>query len=225
MTQITHILPRSAWQDIVIYEKNEPLVDLAHIPGLILQPFDLAPSTTTSFMVRKTIAEMLAHVQATLPNGLSLIIIEGYRSMEKQQKAWDAKWLEVAKSHPDWSDEQIDKSVRLVVARATGIPNHVCGGAVDVMLADKQGTLLDFGSTYAKGDDINREQHPMFPNTFFKRKITRKQSANRKMLREAMVTAGFVWYPGEWWHYCYGDRMWAVYTNRKECMYGPVELS
>ncbi|MCC6520971.1 hypothetical protein IT403_03270 [Candidatus Nomurabacteria bacterium] len=38
-----------------------------------------------------------------------------------------------------------------------------------------------------------------------------------------MTSVGFVYYPGEWWHYCYGDRMWAVYSRRKECVYGPVQ--
>jgi D-alanyl-D-alanine dipeptidase len=38
-----------------------------------------------------------------------------------------------------------------------------------------------------------------------------------------MEAEDFVWYPGEWWHYCYGDRMWAVYSGRTECMYGSLE--
>jgi D-alanyl-D-alanine dipeptidase len=55
-------------------------------------------------------------------------------------------------------------------------------------------------------------------------KITEEQKANRKILRDAMEKEDFVWYPGEWWHYCFGDRMWAVYSNQKECFYGPIEL-
>lgn len=39
-----------------------------------------------------------------------------------------------------------------------------------------------------------------------------------------MKKEDFVWYPGEWWHYCFGDRMWAVYSNQIECFYGPIEL-
>ena len=57
----------------------------------------------------------------------------------------------------------------------------------------------------------------------FSEDINEDQKQNRKILREAMERAGFVWYPGEWWHYCYGDRMWAVYTNRQECFYGPIQ--
>lgn len=59
----------------------------------------------------------------------------------------------------------------------------------------------------------------------FSDKITNEQKQNRKTLQDAMETENFVWYPGEWWHYCWGDRMWAVYTNQTECYYGPIYLS
>ena len=32
----------------------------------------------------------------------------------------------------------------------------------------------------------------------------------------------FVNFPGEWWHFCYGDKMWAAYKNKKECKYGYI---
>lgn len=35
-----------------------------------------------------------------------------------------------------------------------------------------------------------------------------------------MEKAGFQNYPFEWWHYCYGDRMWAAYSGKKTCFYG-----
>jgi hypothetical protein len=57
----------------------------------------------------------------------------------------------------------------------------------------------------------------------FSELITDEQKQNRTILREVMESVGFVWYPGEWWHYCYGDRMWAVYTEQKECFYGPIQ--
>jgi D-alanyl-D-alanine dipeptidase len=53
--------------------------------------------------------------------------------------------------------------------------------------------------------------------------ITEEQKVNRTLLREAMTKAGFAYYPLEWWHYCWGDRMWAVYSNQTKCFYGPVK--
>ena len=35
--------------------------------------------------------------------------------------------------------------------------------------------------------------------------ITKEQEANRNILRDAMVAAGFAIYPEEWWHYTLKD--------------------
>jgi D-alanyl-D-alanine dipeptidase len=69
---------------------------------------------------------------------------------------------------------------------------------------------------------MNADWHEKFK--MLSDKITDEQKANRKILRDAMEKEDFVWYPGEWWHYCFGDRMWAVYSNQRECFYGPIEL-
>ena len=49
-----------------------------------------------------------------------------------------------------------------------------------------------------------------------------KRRRNMKVLYDAMTKAGFANYPLEWWHYSYGDRMWAAYSGKEECFYGPV---
>ena len=38
-----------------------------------------------------------------------------------------------------------------------------------------------------------------------------------------MTTAGFTNYPAEWWHYSYGDRMWAAYSHNKISFYNLVD--
>jgi D-alanyl-D-alanine dipeptidase len=123
----------------------------------------------------------------------------------------------VKSENPDWSDEEINHEVGLVVARPIGITNHVCGGAVDVMLVNQNNEPLDFGTKYAPVDESGRKKCPMFADD-----LTDEQKQNRKLLRNRMESVGFVWYPGEWWHYCYGDRMWALYTGQKKCFYGPI---
>lgn len=198
--QIKYILPKKYWERVVIVENNDPMV------------------TYEGCLVRKQVAEKLDQVKQILPEGYFLKIIEGYRSLEKQQQAWDRKWNQVVLENPNWSKNQIDTEVRLVVARPVGVTNHICGGAVDVCLINAQGDMFDFGTEYAPADEEGRKKCPMFSNL-----LTSEQKKNRKILRKAMESAGFVWYPGEWWHYCYGDRMWAVYTNRNKCMYGPIE--
>lgn len=39
-----------------------------------------------------------------------------------------------------------------------------------------------------------------------------------------MQDADFVNYSGEWWHFCYGDKMWAAYKHRRYAIYGEIEV-
>ena len=43
---------------------------------------------------------------------------------------------------------------------------------------------------------------------------------NRKVLVEAMASAGFRNYAREYWHYSYGDAYWAVRRKEKVAIYG-----
>ena len=92
---------------------------------------------------------------------------------------------------------------------------HTTGGAVDVILlyqgeeADCGGRYLAFTSaTPTWSHDLNREQQHC-----------------RFMLYKAMTDAGFVNYPLEWWHFCYGDKMYAAYKFQKRAVYGKIHLT
>lgn len=74
--------------------------------------------------------------------------------------------------------------------------------AVDLTLCDGEETPLDMGTGYLE----HNKRTPMASKD-----ITKQQKENRQILLMAMAAAGFVNYPGEWWHFCYGDKMWAAY--------------
>ena len=220
MSQRTNVLPREVWQDIVIRENNESLVEILQTNKI--KRAQVGKEGPVYFFVRKSVAEKLEQLSRNLPDGINLAIIEGYRSIDSQQKSWDRSYIALREENPSWSDKEIEDKVKLVVAQPHPLANHHCGGAVDLTLSYNDGVLLDMGSPYPSvgyGMEI-RKKFPMFSSD-----ITEKQKQNRKILREAMVKTGFVWYPGEWWHYCYGDRMWAVYLGQKECFYGPIEFN
>jgi D-alanyl-D-alanine dipeptidase len=46
---------------------------------------------------------------------------------------------------------------------------------------------------------------------------------NRLLLKAVMEQAGFQRHPGEWWHFCYGDQMWAWLSEAPRAIYGRVE--
>ena len=46
----------------------------------------------------------------------------------------------------------------------------------------------------------------------------------RLLLKAVMTQAGFQRHPGEWWHFCYGDQMWAWLSEATTAIYGRVEV-
>lgn len=216
--QISWVLPRSHWGVLVLEKNNEELVSFTHseriLKGLVKKDYHV------DMRVRKTVAEKLVYVSQKLPKGYSLVLIEGYRSLTHQTYGWNQKCNALRNEHPDWSDEYIEGQARLVTAKPSIHANHITGGAVDVTLCDQEGKMLDMGTPYPThlGDIVYLKKFPMFASG-----LTSEQKYHRKLLRDAMTAAGFVYYPGEWWHYCYGDRMWAAYTGCKTYFYEGIE--
>ncbi|MFZ4585481.1 MAG: M15 family metallopeptidase [Acidimicrobiia bacterium] len=48
---------------------------------------------------------------------------------------------------------------------------------------------------------------------------------NRSLLRNAMEAVGFTQYDDEWWHYNFGNQMWAEANGAPAAIYGPAFLS
>lgn len=214
-SQIDRVLPKSAWDKVKIEENDEKMV-VPKGKNLKLDEFNQYSirQSENRFRVREMVANKLNDASANLPKGLRLVLIEGYRSLAAQENMWDMEFSRLSKQYPKLPVLEIERRVGLVIARPNALANHNCGGAVDVTLEDEAGNQLDMGTV---PQSVDAELSKMFCQT-----LNKEQLDNRKILRTAMKTAGFVYYPGEWWHYCYGDRMWAVYTKREECFYGPV---
>jgi D-alanyl-D-alanine dipeptidase len=56
------------------------------------------------------------------------------------------------------------------------------------------------------------EEHPREPFT-----------TNRRLLFQAMTRAGFTNYPGEWWHFDYGNQRWANVSGSDTAVYGAAD--
>jgi D-alanyl-D-alanine dipeptidase len=76
--------------------------------------------------------------------------------------------------------------------------------AVDVTLVDAQGRELDMGTPF---DDLTERSHPAREALMLERgEITPEQLANRRLLRSAMESTGWLGISREWWHFDGGDR-------------------
>ena len=84
-------------------------------------------------------------------------------------------------------------------------PPHSTGAAVDLTLSSSDGTPL------AMGGDIDAIGAVSEPQHYAGREDSEARCwhQRRQLLAEVMGAAGFAQHPNEWWHYSFGDQLWA----------------
>ncbi len=166
---------------------------------------------------RKSVAERLLTAQSYLPEGIYLKIYDAYRPVMVQQSIWDKFRAEIAAEHPEYSEEELDKSTMRFVARPTLeralLPLHSTGGAVDLTLVYEDGEELDMGCCF----DCFRELAAAAYFETNNENLTARE--NRRLLCSVMQRAGFTSLPSEWWHFDYGTRFWAKLSGREKALY------
>lgn len=90
-------------------------------------------------------------------------------------------------------------------------PPHSTGGAIDVTLVDGTGRAI------AMGSEIDEMSPRSFPNYFETAvdPLEQEYHQRRQWLNQCMAEAGFMRHPNEWWHFSYGDQMWAWLMNQR----------
>ena len=82
---------------------------------------------------------------------------------------------------------------------------HSFGMAIDLTLIDANGSELDMGTPF---DDLTVYSHPALEEKFLAEGVlSALQIQNRRLLRDAMIHAGFHGINTEWWHFDCGDRL------------------
>lgn len=162
-------------------------------PDWRIQIFDAyRPVTVQQFMVDYTFAEA---VQAA-----------GLREVELSEKQRQDIWQQV---YELWAVPSLDEKTP---------PPHSTGAAVDVTLVDSTGQTVNMGSPI---DELSQRSHPdYFANSSDPEQL--QYHAHRQLLRDIMLKAGFQRHPGEWWHFCLGDQMWAWLSNQGVARYGRI---
>ena len=92
---------------------------------------------------------------------------------------------------------------------------HQSGAAIDVSLIDDEGNEYDMGGK-VRGFENTAE--------FDCGDISAEAKKNRAILNNALSKVGFINYPSEWWHYSFGDRLWAKLTGSKIAIFGKLDL-
>ena len=165
--------------------------------------------------VRKEVFKRLNKADTFLKNinnNYQLMVVYGYRSMEKQVKYFNDELKKYEKDFKDKLELYEFVHEKIAVPEVSG---HPTGGAVDIVIYDKEKKeIIDFGTKVHDFDSF--KSYVYYP------KIKSYQHDNRILLRKVMMQAGFAPYDGEWWHFSYGDKEWAYYYNKKKYLYPQV---
>lgn len=167
--------------------------------------------------IRTYIYQMLLNAKNFLPDGYYFKIYEAYRPLEAQKKLWDEVVKEQKILHPTL-DEKSEEFINLCDTYCANPyrqgSGHQSGAAIDVTLCDEN------KNDYFMGSDVRaftEESDFDYPVSLIARK-------NRLILKEALEKSGFINYPSEWWHYSFGDRLWAKLTGSKIAIFGKIDV-
>jgi D-alanyl-D-alanine dipeptidase len=181
---------------------------------------------TDKLLLRQSVAEKLARVnQHAGDAGLELFLFDAWRPRAVQAFFHDV-WMprELQRRNPGLAGTALTEEVERYWAAPTSDENspapHATGGAVDLTLRWKDGDALWMGSLF---DDVTALAHrDRFENLDSGNFSFSDQEAraNRRLLHGLMAEEAFAGHPDEWWHYSWGDQMWAALTGAPHAHYG-----
>ena len=94
--------------------------------------------------------------------------------------------------------------------------------SLSVMSFIEDGRWLDMGTAFDEASPLSATAH--FEQLADYRERDLQVRDNRRTLYNAMAAQGFSNLSSEWWHYDYGDQLWAWHTGASAALYGPVQL-
>ncbi|MGE3251683.1 MAG: M15 family metallopeptidase [Hyphomonadaceae bacterium] len=185
-----------------------------------------APGAVDALFLRESAARKLAEVDRKLRrDGLKLFVYDGWRPRAVQAYFHDV-WTpeQLAKRHPHLAGDALIAEVERYWAAPSLSEDkpapHATGGAVDLTLTWEDGAPLFMGSVFDDATPLAHtdrfEKEPAGEGSF----SADEARANRRILYWAMNEAGFANHPDEWWHFSYGDWMWASFNGRAASLYG-----
>ncbi|MFD4198832.1 M15 family metallopeptidase [Amycolatopsis thermoflava] len=202
---------------IPVAHRDEQLLDVRSGTGLLVDERKL--DVTGAFAhLRAGVLDRLLDAQESLPDGLRLLFVEGYRPPFLQRRYFEEYAAQLRAEHPEWTDEQLRSAASRYVSPPEIAP-HSAGAAVDLTLADDEGRELDMGTRMNASPEESAGACYTYADN-----ISAEARSRRDILGTALSAAGLVNYPTEWWHWSYGDRYWALKEGAVAAHYGPREF-
>lgn len=215
----------SARRLICIEEAAEPLAEIPQNPFSFATPHAYVSAGApyggaNPFFLRKEVVSKLLVAQSRLEKekaGHRLHVFDGYRpqTVQSYMREVDFRRLshELGMELEGMTPQQVAsvwEKVDCLWAPPSSDPQlpppHSTGAAVDVTVVDTFGTSLQMGSGF---DEVSERIHPHYYLGSTEADAD-EINGNRDLLRRIMEGAGFRRLTHEWWHFSYGDQMWAL---------------
>ena len=233
------------YQQIPITECNEPLVAIPLDQFAVEFPHPYikvaAPYGNRSpYYLRQGVLERLTQAQQSLQQlypGWRIQIFDAYRQLAVQQYMVDYSFAQAVAAQ-GLSQKQLSKGDRQAILEQVyqfwAVPSydpatpppHSTGAAIDVTLVDALGTVVEMGSPidemsprsypdyFARGSTAQDNFHASSASLSERDRVT--FHSHRQLLKQVMVEAGFCQHPREWWHFSFGDQLWAWLINQSD---------
>lgn len=219
---------------IPIQDCREPLVEIPpQIPRETPHPYLklAAPYGDRSpYWLRQGVLEKLLLAQAKLDQiqpDWNIQIFDAYRPIAVQQymvnytfeQMLQAENLSASLLSPDqhqallqevyrfWAEPSLDPKTP---------PPHSTGAALDVTLVDQAGLPVKMGSPIDEMSPRSYPDHYVMLESASEPASAQTFHQNRLLLRQAMTSAGFEQHPQEWWHFSWGDQLWAWLVSQRQ---------
>lgn len=214
--------PQHHWEHIEkihINESNERLVSIPNTEKLRQFPIYYAHNTPHAINIcvaRESVVHKLQLAVGLLPKHLGILVLDGWRSRAVQKAVQEEVCAIIKAKYPQLND--IEQRQLLADFVAPVGPNfispHLTGGSVDITLFNVEtNEWLDMGADFDEPTERSYthsyESQPEHP-----------ACQNRRLLYKVMTEVGFSNLPTEWWHYDYGNPLWAHYHSQSNAFYG-----
>lgn len=201
--------------------------------------YEAAPGAIEKLFLRESVAGRLRKVDQRLREiGLRVHVYDAIRPLAVQTYFHDV-WMyrRVQERHPSFTHEETIAEVEKYWAAPTTSQEspapHSTGGAVDLTICKIRnaeplymGSIFDDATELAHTDYFDtdgRKQKEIEVKEKLEKFSDVEAKLNRRLLYWLMCEAGFANNPSEWWHFSWGDQMWARMSGAKVAHFGPAK--
>lgn len=218
-------LPHLDWDSLdatPLTHINEPLCVIPTSKKLTAFPFYFANDVKHAINIcvaRQTVVQKLQQAADLLPVDIGIVVLDAWRSRDVQQALQEDIGKVVKQTYPELNAQEQQALLAQFVAPADDnfISPHLTGGSVDITLFDiKSGEWLDMGANF---DEPTQRSY----THFYEDQPESAACSNRRLLYGVMTAVGFSNLPSEWWHFDYGNALWAHYTQQEQAIYGAIQ--